>query len=248
MGKNKPHLNPQSKKEMEIFKKNGETITSYLFVINDPTLTPSAKILFQYIYYDAARTGYCDVKKSLLAKATGISEYSVKAGIKAIKLKGWIKTEMVTICTGNKRRIHIDYSAIRKACPRKEQSLQLGQFTDFAKEKKNKINPNAIATYVLSKTHNQSGMSIKPVLFAKNLPPLSRMLFQLINSLEIFEGYCYAGNAFLEKKLGVCQSSVSDHLTILEEEKLLKITYGIKRKIFLEYDNLKKLYLKKESN
>jgi hypothetical protein len=195
-------LNTQTEKEFNVFNKNGETFMSFKFVINDPTLSDSTKILFQYVYGSAARTGYCDLSNNSLVEDAGLTGSAVKSGIKALKQKGWLKTEMISICTGSKRRISIVYHALRKACPRKNQEYNMKHHKDFAKNKKGKFHPNAIATYVLCNNHDQMFKSIRPILYDRSLPPLARVLFQIIGSLSVKKGYCFAMNYFFTEKLG----------------------------------------------
>lgn len=245
MGKNQKYHH-QTKMEFDIFKKNKETNMSFLFIFNDPKLSESAKLLFHYIYSKAISNGNNDFSDNTLIQDVGITASAVKRGMKELKQRGWIKTGMVSTRTGSKRSISIDYNQLRKACPRQPSSeYELGTFKDFAKNKKDRINPNAIATYVLCSSHSQVFMSIRPILYDRNLTPRSRILFQIISSLVLFKGYCFAGNNFFEDKLGVNQTTISKHLTLLENDGVIKIEYGGNRKIYLEFGELKKRYLKR---
>lgn len=241
-------MDSKTKREFEIFKKSGETSMFFLFVINDPTLPDSAKILFHKIYGWAARTGYCDSSDHYLSEEANLSESSVKSGLNALKKKGWLRKEMVPTSTGSKRRISILYHALRKDCPKpdKYQGHNIGEFRGFAKNRKNYFHPNAIATYVICKKYKQTFMSIKPPLHDKRLKTRSRILFQIISSLSVLKGYCFAQNTFLRKKMNVNEGTISTHLTLLENEGLIRMTYGGKRRVYLEFDKLRKRYLKKE--
>lgn len=245
MGKNQKYHH-QTKMEFDIFKKSKETTMSFLFIFNDPKLSESAKLLFHYIYSKAISDSNNDFSDNTLRQNVGITASAVKSGIKELKQRGWIKTEMVATRIGSKRSIVFDYRQIRKACPRKTGSeYELGSFKDFATNKKDKINPNAIATYVICSNHNQMFMSLRPMLYNRTLTPRSRVLFQIISSLILFKGYCFAGNNFFEEKLGVNQTTISKHLTLLENDGVIRIEYGGQRKIYFRFDELKKRFLKK---
>lgn len=240
-------MNSLFMKEMEIFKKSGETAMFFKFIINDPTLLDNAKILFLFIYGMSARTGYCDISDKDLSRETKLTLSGVKNGLKDLKNRGWLETEMKTISTGSQRRIKVIYHALRKSCPRKkEQGLVSGLYRGFAKDKKGKVNPEAIATYVLCARHGQMFMALLPVAFDERIKrAIPRVLLLIICSLCAQKGYCYAGNKFLYDRLGVTQSTLSAHLTLLESEGLTKMSYGRARHIYLHFENMRQRYLKK---
>lgn len=65
------------------------------------------------------------------------------------------------------------------------------------------------------------------VLYNKELKANEKLLYAIINSLANKEGYCFATNEYLAKKLGVHRKTVSNWITHLEDKKFI-ITEVIK--------------------
>jgi len=244
----------KSSNGFEIFKKNGEAFMAFVHLINDVELSSSARILFQRVYQYAARTGYCYMDNHGLCEDAGLNASAVKSSLNELRVNGWIRSEMVPYSMGHRRKIRVMYHTVRKHCPRplEYQTNNLGEFIGFAKDRKDKFHPNAIATYVLHKKYRQVCMSLKPILFDKRLKSRARVLFQIISSLSAIKGYCYAGNTFLGERLGVKKGSVSEYISQLVKEGLITtefVEYNSRRsrRIRLNFDELKKRYLKKEN-
>ena len=94
-----------------------------------------------------------------------------------------------------------------------------------------KENENAIGYY-----------SVIPatVLYNKELKANEKLLYAIITSLACKEGYCFATNEYLAKKLGVNRKTVSNWVTHLEEKKFIirevikdENQHVAKRKIYL---------------
>ncbi len=237
-------LNRQSKKEMEIFENNRETMMYFLVIINDTTIPDSAKIVHYFVYERSLQKGYCDLTDEYIHQQTKLSPSAVKTGIKTLRQQGWITIDMIPTASGSQRRIWVSYDKIRKACPRKEQEYEIGKFRGLAK--RTSFHPEAIATYVLCNRHNQTFKSLKPVMYDKKLKPRSKVLCEIICSLSHFKGYCFAGDRFLGAKLGVSGKTVSTHVDILENEGIIRSNHEGRRRIYMNYETLRKRYLKKE--
>lgn len=59
------------------------------------------------------------------------------------------------------------------------------------------------------------------VLYNKELKANEKLLYEIITSLACKEGYCFASNEYLVKKLGVNCKTVSSWITHLEEKKFI---------------------------
>ena len=78
------------------------------------------------------------------------------------------------------------------------------------------------------------------VLYNKELKANEKLLYAIITSLACKEGFCFATNEYLAKKLGVNRKTVSNWITHLEEKKFIikevirnENQQVIKRKIYL---------------
>lgn len=78
------------------------------------------------------------------------------------------------------------------------------------------------------------------ILYNKELKANEKLLYAMITSLACKEGYCFASNEYLAKKLGVNRKTVSSWITHLEEKKFIirevirnENQLILKRKIYL---------------
>ena len=59
------------------------------------------------------------------------------------------------------------------------------------------------------------------ILYNKEVKANEKLLYAMITSLACKEGYCFASNEYLAKKLGVNRKTVSSWITHLEEKKFI---------------------------
>ncbi|SEL44801.1 helix-turn-helix domain-containing protein [Parapedobacter koreensis] len=236
----------------DVFQKNGETFMAFIHVLSGNELSSSPRILFQQIYLSACRTGHCYLDSRSLGERSGLVPSAIKSSLAELENKGWIKRKMEPNGVGHGRKISVLYHNLRKDCPKPEMYSihHVGEFRGFAKGKKDKFHPNAVVTYILHRKYKQVCKTLTPVLFDGALKSRTRILFQIIASLSVNKGYCYAQNAFLGKLLKAKNSCVSEHISLLENEGLIRIEnheYNSRksRRIYLDDDGLKKRYLKK---
>lgn len=114
-----------------------------------------------------------------------------------------------------------------------------------------KLNANYVASMNVFRLNGRTFQSIKDIINDVKLTPHERLLLQLIMTLSVQEGYCFASNKYLIGKLGKSASRVKIYLDKLESEGLIKreiqITgTGRRRIIFIEFHNLRKRYLRKD--
>lgn len=113
------------------------------------------------------------------------------------------------------------------------------------------MNPNFRANYVVFQKAKGTFMSIKGLINDVKLTCPAKILFQIISSHSVVEGYCYASNKYLSGKLGLSQSRVKVYLRELESSELVEsrtVTMGgmNRRRIYIRFDKVRRRYLRKD--
>ena len=112
-----------------------------------------------------------------------------------------------------------------------------------------KLNANYVASLHVFRMRGRTFQAIKDIINDVKLSPHERILLQLIMSLSVKEGYCFATNRYLSTKLGKSAPRVKVYLARLEKEGLImtenEITRTGKRRIIhVQFHNLRKRYLR----
>lgn len=88
------------------------------------------------------------------------------------------------------------------------------------------------------------------VLEDSELSCQARVLFHIISSLSVKEGYCFAFNSTLAGKLGLAETMIKKYLCELQERRLIIKKYSAsnpsKRRIYLNFDELEAHYMTRE--
>lgn len=110
------------------------------------------------------------------------------------------------------------------------------------------ISPMYKANYAVFTAHKRTFMSLKDILEDGNLSCQARILFQIVSSLCVVKGYCFASNKYLCEKIKMSPSSLKRYLAELRHEQLITYVmvtthHGQDRQIHLRYDKLRRRYL-----
>lgn len=116
-----------------------------------------------------------------------------------------------------------------------------------------KRNPQFVANYAVFSGRQETFMSLKPILCDKELSFQAKIMFQLISSLSVIEGYCYASNLWLSIKLGVSISTIKRIIRELEKSGLINsvmvpMPMGQCRRMYINFKLLRLRYLKGKSD
>ena len=110
------------------------------------------------------------------------------------------------------------------------------------------MNANFKANYAVFVKNGRTFMAIKDMINDVNLSCQARILFQLISSHSVIEGYCYATNRYLTTKMGLSESRVKIYLKELIDAELVRTEmedtdYGKRRRIYIRFDKMRRRYL-----
>lgn len=96
----------------ESFIKSGRTCVGMVAVLEDAELSCQARVLFHIISSFCYVEGYCFASNETLAARLGFKRTMIKTYIKELQSNGLITTEIVTISTGNRRHIYLNFPVL----------------------------------------------------------------------------------------------------------------------------------------